>query len=173
MTDNIDIDGEIDAGFTSYWNPEEHGQMDKTVSGTTEEDKGEEKTVAIPKEVNLDDLTDLQEHIIRVAAKNPHLSSTDVADRVSCHHTYPRQFLQDKCQNWYENVFKKHGQSKNQGRPTEDGGTEEQENTTEQTQEVEEATQPEKIQTACEAILSTSENTELVNFAEWILEQCN
>jgi len=170
MNDNVDVDGELDIGYSSYWNSEEHGTMSKTVSGTTEDDKGEQTIETIPKEVTIDDLTDLQERVIREAAKNPDLSTSDVAERAGCSVDYPKSTLRDKCPNWYENVFKERGNSKKLGRPRKDS-TDSQEDSVEQSQEVSDSELPPEVETACKALVATSENTEVVNFAEWVLEQ--
>ncbi len=77
MKDNVSVDGEIDVGFTSYFDPDKHGQ---TVGGTTEDDLHDEDTVAIPGHIDLDDLSPLQRDIIEAFFSNPSASKSTIED---------------------------------------------------------------------------------------------
>jgi hypothetical protein len=66
MSRRVDVDGEVDAGFTSYWPPDGDGQ---TVGGTTDDNKGEVTTDNWPEAAPpRDDLNEDQIAVIEAAA---------------------------------------------------------------------------------------------------------
>jgi len=75
---NVTIDGELDATFTSYFDPEKHGQMSQTDNGTTvwasddDEQSGEMNTNWWPSEVEAEpeDLNENQLSVIRFCVFN-------------------------------------------------------------------------------------------------------
>jgi len=99
--------GVIDASWqTAPWN-----QDGETIPKETENQEGEISMTELPSEVNKDELTDLQEKIIRTAVRNPELSTSQIDGVVECGKHYSSNVLAEKVPSWYENTFKKMGKS--------------------------------------------------------------
>jgi hypothetical protein len=110
MKDNVEVKGELDAGWTSYYDSNEHGHMSETIDGTTDDDKGKELTDILPSDIDPDDLTDQQQTVLEAAISNPYQAATDI-DKIVGSKNYTYQVLQNKAPEFYENVFKKRGTS--------------------------------------------------------------
>lgn len=78
---NVTIEGEGDAGWTSYWDSDTHGQ---TVAGTTDDDLGDVVTEFLPDEIDLTDATDLQAEILKAFFANPIASQAKIAEVADC-----------------------------------------------------------------------------------------
>lgn len=63
-----DVEGEIDAGYTSYWNEETAKQHGETVAVTDSNGSGEESTTMLPDHINPSERTDKQLAILKAAA---------------------------------------------------------------------------------------------------------
>lgn len=107
MTGNVEVDGEIDAGWTSYYDGGETVEV-------TPDDAGEENFILLPDEVEGKELTERQTTIIREAVANPECTLQDIADlEESWSASSVRGTMIKKCPEWYERVFSSSGQSKN------------------------------------------------------------
>jgi hypothetical protein len=91
---------------TAPWNRD-----GETIKKETENQEGEITMTELPAEVDQDELTDLQEKIIRTAVRNPELSTSQIDEVVECGKHYSSNVLAEKVPDWYENAFKKMGKS--------------------------------------------------------------
>ena len=103
---NVTIDGEVDARFTSYFDPQEHGQMSETIAATSDDDLHSEETISLPNEVNTDNITDTQKKIIETAVMHPNSSTAKVSELADVSDSYVKNTLRDNCPEWYDNTFK-------------------------------------------------------------------
>jgi len=103
---NIEIDGEVNAGWNSYYDPEKHGTMSETVHGTSEDDLHSEETISLPSEVDTADVTDTQVRIIETAVIHPNSSTKEVAELADVSDSYVKNTLRDNCPEWYDTTFK-------------------------------------------------------------------
>lgn len=106
---NIDVDGEVDAGWDSYGVPEQN--EGETVGGTTEEDFNEISTTAIPEEARGEDLDDQTVNIIEQAVINVDESLKGVAEQTDVSDYTVQKTLSRVVPEWYENTFKQSGRS--------------------------------------------------------------
>jgi len=108
MTDTYNYSGgPIDLSWqTAPWN-----QDGETIEKPTENQEGTISMTELPSEVNKDELTDLQEKIIRTAVRNPELSTSQIDEIAECGKHYSSNILNEKVPEWYENTFKKTGKS--------------------------------------------------------------
>lgn len=113
----MDIDGEVDARWQSYYDPEKHGTktMSETIAGTTEDDKHSEKTITWPEEVEPDSLTDKQRKAFELALQNPKRSCESIDDELNSI-KYSSEVFRTKAPEWYENVFKPQTEGKSPGK---------------------------------------------------------
>ena len=88
MKENVKVDGEINAGWTSYFGDGE------TIRGTTEDDLGDEETDWYPNHVNPDELTKSQRAVIRQLYTNPRASQGAVADKAGVSKATVRNTIQ-------------------------------------------------------------------------------
>lgn len=114
----ISIDGEIDAGWTSYYDPNEHGTMNsnndkkkdetRTVSVTDAdggENSGDISSSMFPDEIdNPQELTERQREVILCAVQNPDVGYRQIAAMTG--YTKPDTVMKNKCPEWYEEHFK-------------------------------------------------------------------
>jgi len=104
---NVTVEGEIDAGFGSYWDPEKHGQ---TVDATPKEESGTMNTDFWPDHIDPEEMTDKQRNVLEIAFQKPTLSAVEIDERIGSNQ-YANQILRDKVPEWYEDVFKGKGNS--------------------------------------------------------------
>lgn len=83
--DNVEVRGEIDAGWTSYWDKDEHGNP---VGGSSPDEDGEIATEIIPSGIDPEDLTDKQRAIVEAVVMNPTASSKTVAEQAGATNQY-------------------------------------------------------------------------------------
>lgn len=113
--DRISVEGQIDAGFTSYGVPSQKDEGE-TVAGTSDDDFGDVRSEAIPEEARGKGLDEKKLKVIETAALNPRSSLKDIGVKVDHHYTYVGEILRKSCPEWYENVFKNQGKSRKDGR---------------------------------------------------------
>lgn len=105
---NVEIDGQVDGRFTSYYDADKHGAAAKgeTVAGTTADDEGEVTMDHWPSAVDADpeDLTETQERIIRAAARYPDAHPNDLADAADCHRVTVYSALREKWPERYDQL---------------------------------------------------------------------
>lgn len=107
MNENVEVEGEIDARFTSYWPPENTNiDMSETVDATPKEAQGTEEMELLPEEVDEDDLNDRQERLIKTAVLNQDKNTSEVAEQLDEPGGYVRTTLRNKVPEWYETTFK-------------------------------------------------------------------
>lgn len=102
---NVDVEGEIDAGWSSYGVPSQKGE---TVAASSDDDKGDVETEFWPSHINPDDLTDKQRNAIRLALEDPTRSANEIDELIDSNQ-YANTILRDKLPEWYEDVFKAQG----------------------------------------------------------------
>lgn len=116
---DIEISGEINAGWTSYYDPDIHGPMhqnnDSETVDVAESDGGdtggEVSTDFIPNEVeNPTDLSETKQEILKLAGSNPNRTAASIDDQLGTSQ-YANKVLSKECPEWYENVFKAKGTS--------------------------------------------------------------
>lgn len=91
MTD-VDVDGEVDAGWKSYFDPEEHGN---TVDVVDSEGNGSVSNSEIPNHINPEELTDKQLAIIKSAARFPNYGINRIAKTVGTSKSYSYNVIQE------------------------------------------------------------------------------
>lgn len=96
MSDNVTIEGEIDAGFKSYGVPKQDSS----------ENNGNVETEYWPDELDKSDLTDKQRRVIEVAVANPTLTVNEVEKKAEVSNGYAGTVLRKFVPEWYDNVFK-------------------------------------------------------------------
>lgn len=101
---NVEIDGSIDAGFTSYGVPKQ----------TTADENGNMETKAWPDHIDKDSLTDKQRKTLELAFQNPTMTASAIDEEIGSKQ-YANSILRDKVPEWYENVFKNKGESAKSG----------------------------------------------------------
>jgi hypothetical protein len=108
MKNKTEIDGEISAGWQSYWGDKQkdHQTMSETVSATTDDDLHSEETVTLPEEVDEDGLTLAEKNIIEAAVVNQTMSTERLANRIEKDRSYVEDVLRETCPEWYNDVFK-------------------------------------------------------------------
>jgi len=110
---NVTVKGEVDAGFSSYYDPSKHGTMSNgtTVAASDDGETGSIEFDNWPSEApDPESLTDKQRKTIEVAVSNPTLTTTKIDERVGST-GYANKVLMQKVPEWYNNVFKEHGGS--------------------------------------------------------------
>jgi len=158
---NVEIDGEIDASFSSYWDPEKHGQMNKTIGGTTEDDKHDELTEILPSDIDPADLTDKQKTVLEEAVSNPFQTAGDIDDTIGSTQ-YANKILKDKAPEFYENVFKPRGNSRGgRKKGTQDENTDSETNMSDTTDKTEHDS--DDLETVLEAIKATAQEQETID----------
>lgn len=155
MNDPIDVDGEIDASFQSYGVPKQDSS----------DMNGEIKTETYPEHLDLDELTDKQREVVEIAFGNPTLTTSEIDERIGSD-SYAYKVLSQKVPEWYENVFKSHGKSKNYkdrdlGRTTTESDTE-----TVETTDTGEESDTDTLRAVIEAMKATAQNEETVEALE-------
>lgn len=110
----VDVEGEIDAGWTSYWgDSDKHG---KTVDATARGEDGRDSANLIPSEVDdPESLTERQQRVIEAAVLNQERSTTEIAEVLDMADGNVRNVLSRKVPEWYQNTFKPQGQSQKVG----------------------------------------------------------
>ena len=98
---NISIDGEVDAGFSSYGVPP---QDDNVVGGATGEQTGEEETVVLPESFDADELTDTQLDVIETAALRRPDSVVELAEHVDVSRSYAGRILRNEAPALHEEI---------------------------------------------------------------------
>jgi len=83
----------------------------ETIEKETENQEGTLTMTELPAEVDEDELTELQEGIIRAAVRNPELSTTQLSEVVDCADSTPGNVLRQNVPEWYEVNFKGVGKS--------------------------------------------------------------
>jgi len=93
--DLVNVEGEINAGYTSYGVPKQ----------TTEDENGNMETDIWPEHIDPDELADKQRQVLKLAFTNPTLSCSDIDDEIGST-KYAYSVLKKFVPEWYENVFK-------------------------------------------------------------------
>jgi len=83
----------------------------ETIEKETENQEGTLTMTELPSEVNKDELSDMQEQILRTAVRNIGFSSSQIDEAVGCSEGYAADTLRTYTPEWYDNVFKTNGKS--------------------------------------------------------------
>lgn len=168
MSENISVEGEIDAGFSSYYDPEEHGNMAQTVAGTTEDDLNDELTEVLPGDVEPEDLTDKQRTVLEEAVSNPYQSATAIDEKIGSTQ-YANKILKQKAPEFYENIFKPRSSGVRTKQPDE---TDNKSDTIEDTDEPmsEPQTDLETVLDAIEATAQTEETKQAISHIREVMK---
>jgi hypothetical protein len=110
---NVNVEGSIDAGWSSYWPPDE--QDGETVAASDDTTTGTMNTEFWPSHINPGELTDKQRETLRLAFEDPTRTASEIDDMIGGQQ-YANSILRDKVPEWYEDVFKESGGSHG-GRP--------------------------------------------------------
>jgi hypothetical protein len=105
MKENVNVEGEIDAAFTSTTVPKQ----------TTEDENGNTRFDHWPSDLDASELTEKQRTVLKLAFQNPAQSAGAIDEQIGSNQ-YANKILREKVPEWYDNVFKKRGNSK-AGRP--------------------------------------------------------
>jgi len=113
MSDKYDYTGGvIDASWqTAPWNRD-----GETIEKATENEEGKITMTELPEEVDVEELSENQEEIIRTAVRNVGLSCAQVEDIVGFSRSYVARVLRNEAPEWYENTFKENGKSTKKAR---------------------------------------------------------
>lgn len=107
MPKNINVEGKIDAGYTSYYDPEKHKEA---VAGTPKEDEGEVAIDVLPNEIEASELSSRQEEIITTAVLNAEKSSSAIDNMLDLPAGSTGTCLRRKIPDWYNSNFSSSGQ---------------------------------------------------------------
>ncbi len=99
---DIEVNGEVDASWSSYYDAEENGTQ--TVSGTTEDDGGEVEFEFLPSDVDPDDLSTARKRALKVAAMHRPDSLSQLAEMSGVSRLTCRRALRDHAPDLYTDV---------------------------------------------------------------------
>lgn len=108
----VNVEGEIDAGFTSYGVPSQ--KEGETVDATEKGEGGREVASLLPDEApDPEDMTDKQLRVFKCASLHPEYSSRQVAESVGIEvsGSSVRRILKDLAPEWYDDKFVNRGKS--------------------------------------------------------------
>lgn len=100
MNDKVKVNGEIDAGWSSYYG--------ETIDATNTDEKQETAEIW-PSEFNPDDATELQRETVFAAVMHASECTDKIGNRIGKDGGYVRATLKRKCPEWYQETFKPAG----------------------------------------------------------------